>query len=240
MCCAHLSKNFNFTSTLCHLLLKYCLKSAIDPSKKPSIATSTTSSSSSSSSSSSLLNEKSFRLAFSVLNKLTLDNPLFVIDTYVRQFVDICIRKILDPNQLQLSYVQFLSNTIRNNRKELEPILHSADSYYSLCRKLLSIVQQETNPNIAMNSLTIVVILCFDEAFSVRSKGLVSNEKFILNINVALSILCSSREDDLMESCKPDLARTNHNFNLCTQKINSLNFLIEMFKMDKVVKTLEK
>jgi hypothetical protein len=225
MCCAHLSKCFNFTSPLCHLLLTYTLNTSGESSKKPQPP--------------SLLNEKSFRLAFSVLNMLTLDNPLFTIDTYVRQFIDLCVRKVLEPNQPQLSFVQFLSNSIRNNRRELESVLQSADNYYSLIRKLLWIVQQETNPNLAMNSLTIVVILCFDEAFSVRSKGPVANEKFILYINTAMSILCSSRDDDIIANCKPDLARTNHNFNLCTQKMNSLNFLIEMFKMDKVVQTLE-
>jgi len=226
MCCAHLSKFFNFTSPLCHLLLTYSLNTSGESSKKPQP--------------SSLLNEKSFRLAFSVLNMLTLDNPLFTTsDTYVRQFIDLCVRKVLEPNQPQLSFVQFLSNSIRNNRRELEPLLQLADNYYSLIRKLLWIVQQETNPNLTMNSLTIVVILCFDEAFSVRSKGPVANE-IILNINTAMLILCSSRDDDIIANCKPDLARTNHNFNLCTQKMNSLNFLSEMFKMDKVVQTLEK
>lgn len=83
MCCSHLAESFNFTSYICDLLLNYSLNKTED--KKPSNIYNTP-----------LLNEKSYRLAFSVLNKLSLDNKLFAIDSYVKQFIELSVRKVLD------------------------------------------------------------------------------------------------------------------------------------------------
>jgi hypothetical protein len=96
VCCNHLAESFNFTSCICDLLLNYSLNKSED--KKPSNIYNTP-----------LLNEKSYRLAFSVLNKLTLDNKLFTTDSYVKQFIELSVRKILDGKEVSLvAVVRFL------------------------------------------------------------------------------------------------------------------------------------
>lgn len=138
----------------------------------------------------------------------------------------------------QTNYIQFLSNAIRNNKAELEPVFHASDNYYSLCRRLLSIVQGD-NLNLMMTSLTIVTILGFDETFLAKSKGLVANDQIITNINTAISILCASKDDEMFGSCRAEQPKMGNSMSLCTQKVNTLNFLIELFRRDKVVKALE-
>ncbi len=135
-------------------------------------------------------------------------------------------------------YIQFLSNVIRNNKSELEPVFHASDNYYHFCRCLLSIVQGD-NPKLLMTSLTIVTILGFDETFLAKSKGMIANDRIINNINTAISILCATKDDEIFGNCKTETPKVNSSMSLCTQKVNTLNFLIELFRRDKVIKALE-
>lgn len=97
ICCDHLAQSFNFTSSICSLLLNHSLNQTNGKVSDKAYL--------------SLLNDKSYRLAFSVLNKLTLDNRLSLIDSYVEQFIELSVRKILDGNS-QHHFIQFLSNSI--------------------------------------------------------------------------------------------------------------------------------
>lgn len=80
MCCDHLAQSFNFTSSICHLLLNHSIKNDKTSSK----------------SNTGFLNEKSYRIAFSVLNRLSLDNKLLSIDSYVKQFIQLSVKKVLE------------------------------------------------------------------------------------------------------------------------------------------------
>ena len=83
MCCDQLTKKFNFTSSICHLLLSHSTK--LDQRNKSNENDTTR----------SLLNEeKVFRMAFNVLNKLTLNNKIFLFDCYVTDFTRYSINKL--------------------------------------------------------------------------------------------------------------------------------------------------
>ena len=86
MCCDHLAQSFNFTSSICHLLLNHSIKNDKTAQK----------------SNTGFLNEKTYRIAFSVLNKLSLDNKLLSIDSYVKQFIQLSVKKILEGKNLNL------------------------------------------------------------------------------------------------------------------------------------------
>jgi hypothetical protein len=129
MCCNHLADSFNFISSICQLLLSHLIKQTNETTVthgKPTCI-------------GSILNEKSYRMAFDILNKLTLDNRIFLIDNYVKQFIQLAIRRIFEGSNAS-SFIQFLSNAIRNNKRELEAILHASDYFYSFCRRLMKML----------------------------------------------------------------------------------------------------
>ncbi len=79
MCCDFLAKSFNFTSSICRLLLTNFNKSNMKDSE---------------STKKMVLSEKNVKIAFHVLNKLTSNNKLFGIDAYVKQFVYYIVNKM--------------------------------------------------------------------------------------------------------------------------------------------------
>lgn len=77
MCCEQIATSFNFTSSICRLLVlnlscnKLISKLVNNDQAK----------------SNGQLSENCARIAFAVMNKLTADNPLFAIDTHVKQII---------------------------------------------------------------------------------------------------------------------------------------------------------
>lgn len=71
MCCDQLSRCFNFTSSLCYLVHTFS-------SDKLTL----------------LKDEKNYRMAFTVLNKLTLNSRLFIVDYYASDFIRFSIDKL--------------------------------------------------------------------------------------------------------------------------------------------------
>ncbi len=218
MCCKSLAESYNFTSHICSHLFNYFLTDS-----KKNIK--------------SLLNEKSSRLAFIVLNKLTLDNKILSIDIYVTQFIQFAIQKIFEDTELkggstQNYLIQFLSNAICNNKSELEALLHSIDCYYGFCRKLLKIISENSNTHFCLNSLIILVTLMFDNPVLGISKTSNAIVNIIKYIDLALNLLYENGD-----KTASDQSRMNNV--LLFQKSNALNFLMEMFKQQTVVNALE-
>lgn len=111
----------------------------------------------------------------------------------------------------------------------METLLQSSDYFYSVCRKILNNVMESTNnPNLTMNSLIIVVMFALDDAFLKQCKT---------SIDLALTILCSGNNEVTVAKSSTDILKNN--YDLCFSKLNALNFLMEIFKRDEVIKILE-
>ena len=82
MCCDLLTKSFNFTSSIARFLINNFSKlnslNKNDESNSKILASS----------------EKNMKIAFKVLNKLTANNKLFLIDTYIKQFIFYVVNKM--------------------------------------------------------------------------------------------------------------------------------------------------
>ena len=240
MCCEQLARSFDFTNSICGLLMNHLANSRFEISND-------------SISQASLLNEMSAKVAFNVLNKLTNDNKLFSIDLIVRQLCLFLIERIRSQTEFPPAYLQFLSNILRNNSVEIEKMLNSFEKIRQFCRQLFIIIRNNSsNPNLTLNSLIIVIKLNIDNMFSmiwptkIAQTGCKSNDlgnvKIFDSIDLALFILCNdSTEHGPKHSNVSAKERTLSKPNeLVTEKINALNFLYEFLKCQKVRQILEK
>lgn len=74
MCCHLLATSFNFTSSICHLLMFNFNR---NPANK-----------------NTFLTDKNLKASLEVLNTLTFDNKLFSIDIYVKQLIEFLVEKM--------------------------------------------------------------------------------------------------------------------------------------------------
>ena len=79
MCCEQLAHSFNFTGSLCSILIVNSVNKYINPMKKSRHA---------------VLDENDYKITFDILNKLTRDNPLFNFDDNIKQFINYLVDKV--------------------------------------------------------------------------------------------------------------------------------------------------
>ena len=244
MCCEQLARSFDFTNSICGLLLNYLTNDRFEMSNE-------------STGHASLLNESSAKIAFNVLNKLTNDNKLFAVDLSVKQLCFHLVEKIRSQTDFQPAYLQFLSNILRNNSAEIEKILNSFEKIRHFCRQLVYIIRNNNaNPNLTLNSLIIVIKLNIDNMFSViwsiksattattaakSANDMVGTVKIFDSIDLALLILCNEpihSQTNSATNAQDKAAQKSSE--LVTEKINALNFLYEFLKCQPVRQILEK
>jgi hypothetical protein len=96
--------------------------------------------------------------------------------------------------------------------------------------------------------MIIVVILAFDNPVLGLCKIQTASQTTIRYIDFALHILCENNEPSTVigtssSSSSSSLKKTDifkNNSNICFSKSNVLNFLLELFKREQIIKILEK
>ena len=235
MCCEQLARSFDFVNSICSLLINHLAKTRAYNLSEKNVQE-------------SLLNSSSFKIAFNVLNKLTSANKLFNLDLNVKELCYYLVNSVQSQAENQSVYLQFLSNILRNNPREVEQILKNFEKIRPFCRQLINNIQNSNqNPNMILNSLIIFNKLNIGNMFSVlwpknkaaNSKNKAVNElenyKIFDSIDLALTILCNdsngcSRNEKVVD--KPN--------ELINEKINALNFLHDFLNCETIRHLLEK
>ena len=243
MCCSFLTRSYDFTSALSRLILSYYSQhaqfSAVNKQNKlildslPDLN----------------MDERTVYITFGILNRLASDNKFFQIDSYVEQLIQLSIDKIAQKEYKNM-YFQLLANALRNNGTEVEQLIKSSIDYKQFCRQLLNLIKERNlNPNVILNSLTILVKLCFDQLFGTMNQTTIgqfnnimhhqmlnaeNKTKIYESLDLAMRVLCRNTEDIANLKKQYDINERT------TIRFNALNFIYELVKYSPVKYLLER